>query len=381
MSQPAANSIAYRDKFAAGEDIYLLSHSIGKMPKTASQFADRHFFAAWGEQTAEAWPSWLSAIKNFQTVLGELFTSTPEAFCPQANVSSGLAKVLAALPKKPGKNVILYTENDFPSAGFVIQQAERLGFKLRKIGKSEDPQDLGVWDQTLESDVHSVFITHVHYNTNKLIPVREICVLARERGITSIVDTAQSSGIVPISFHDWQADVVLGSCIKWLCGGPGAGFLWVAPEFITALQPVDVGWFSHRKPFEFNINNFEYAVDSAKFWGGTPSVLPYVIATNSIQTMLDIGIQTIRDHNKYLNNMIVERMDPAVQVSPEDPELKGGTTVLKFAHQRKIETALSSANVQFDSRELGIRLSPHIYNTAAEIEVVIDCLSGVQPNQ
>lgn len=374
---PAPNAyISYREKFAPSEDIYLLSHSIGKMPISAAAYTNEHFFKVWHEQTTDAWPVWLTSIGKFQTALAQLFNSSAAAFCPQVNVSSGLTKVLASLPAKTGKNAIVFTENDFPSAGFVLHQARKLGFEPRMIAKTENAQDLSVWDQALADDVHSVFITHVHYNTNKLIAVAEICEIARARGITSIVDIAQSSGVVPIDLQSWRADIVLGSCIKWLCGGPGAGFVWIAPEFVEELKPFDVGWFSHKNPFEFDINNFEYASGSAKFWGGTPSILPYVVATNSIQLLDDIGVEVVQARNKSLTEKLIKQIDPRFVMSPLDFEHKGGTTVLKFEDQTKIELALTESKVQFDTREFGIRLSPHIYNTNAEIDVVLDCLLG-----
>ncbi len=376
MTAASKEHISYRDKFTPSEDIYLLSHSIGKMPISAAEYTNEHFFKVWHEQTTEAWSIWLSSINEFRTALARLFNSSATAFCPQVNVSSGLTKVLASLPTKPGKNAIVFTENDFPSAGFVLDQAEKLGFEPRMIGKSENAQDLNVWDQALIDDVHSVFITHVHYNTNKLVAVAEICEIARDRGITSIVDIAQSSGVVPIDLQKWRADIVLGSCIKWLCGGPGAGFVWIAPEFADELEPVDVGWFSHINPFEFDINNFQYASGSAKFWGGTPSVLPYVVATNSIRLLDDIGVELIQAHNKILTEKLIRHIDPRFVMSPLDLEQKGGTIVVKFADQTNIELALTESKVQFDTREFGIRLSPHIYNTEAEIDVVLECLPG-----
>lgn len=367
---------ATAELFSRDKGVYLLSHSIGKMPMSAVQFANQHFFRIWQGQPADAWPMWLGAIDAFNNSLAQLLNGAAESFCPQSNLSSGLSKVLGALPPKSGKKVIVCTENDFPSAGFVLQQAKKIGFELRMISKAEDVLDLDVWEQALQNDVHTVFITHVHYNTNKRVAVKEICEIARANGISSIVDIAQSAGIVPIDLNEWRADAVLGSCIKWLCGGPGAGFLWIAPEFLDTLTPVDVGWFSHRNPFEFDINNFEYATSSAKFWGGTPSILPYVVATNSIQTMCEIGIDKIRAHNKRLAKKLIEHVHPQSVVSPTVPGLQGGTTVLKFHDQLKVELALRHACIKFDAREQGIRLSPHIYNSEAEIDLVLDCLPG-----
>jgi len=203
---------------------------------------------------------------------------------------TSLSKLIQSLPNSEKRNVILASERDFPSAGFVLEQAQRLGYTLRLIPKEEDIQSIETWNEYLSNDIHSVFVTQVLYSSNALIPAKEICKLARKRNIFSIVDMAQAAGIVPIDLEQIKPDAVVGSCIKWLCGGPGAGYLWIAQERIAQLEPLDVGWFSHQDPFEFDINNFEFSASASRFWGGTPSVIPYIVATNSLRLINQIGV-------------------------------------------------------------------------------------------
>lgn len=359
------------------EQIYLLTHSIGLMPASAQQSVQENVFDVWQSDPTEAWPKWLGVIAGFKQALAELFNADAACFCPQSNISSGLTKVLQSFPSPANnrRNVILLTENDFPSVGFVLKKAEEMGFVTRMIPKSADPQDIDTWEAALTDDVYCTLITHSHYNTSRLIPVDAITKITRERGIISMVDLAQSSGVVPIDFQQWHADIVLGSCVKWLCGGPGAGFLWVDSSLVPQLKPTDVGWFSHRNPFEFNINNFDYADDSSRFWGGTPTVMPFALATNSIRQLLSIGVNNIREHNIRLTNKMIEAVDSNNVVSPIEPSLRGGTLVLKFSEQEKVEKALNSAGVKFDSRADGMRLSPHIYTTEEEIDRVASLVS------
>jgi len=364
----------YQDAFVPAKGIYLLNHSVGRMPHSTREHTEKHFFEAWERGQPDAWSLWLEGLAEFKNALAELFNGEASHFCPQTNISSVVTKTLYALPPKPGKNVILISENDFPSVGFAIQQAERQGYRIRFLPAEADVQQLDTWDDALTDDVHTVLITHVHFNTSKLIPVGAITQLCRLRDITSIVDIAQSSGIVPIDLQQWQADIVVGSCVKWLCGGPGAGFIWVDPQVVTTLEPLDVGWFSHQNPMEFDIHHFQYADDTSRFWGGTPSVLPYVVASNSINLIHKIGVKTIRAHNQTLTQALIDSIDPGCVVTPTDAKARGGTLVLKFPNQDQVQEALNEAGVLFDVRPLGLRLSPHIYNTHAEIETVISCL-------
>ncbi len=366
---------------------YLLTHSIGLMPRSTEAAMRDHYLKHWQSGTEDIWSHWLAGVDQFKQSLANLTNSSPSQFCPQANVSSGLAKVLTALPfseqmKRTGKNIIVATESDFPSAGFVLKQAERLGYTLKLIPKKEDLQSLSTWEKVLTKEVHTAFITQVHYNTNTLVPVEQIAELCRTKEITSIVDVAQATGIVPIDLSTSHCDVVVGSCIKWLCGGPGAGFIWLNEQIMSQLEPYDVGWFSHKNPFEFDINNFEYADDASRFWGGTPSVAAYVTASNSIDLINDIGVEKIRKHNRRLTRKLLSAVPEESVMSPNNLDKKGGTVVLKLGNQQALEHRMRDSKLVFDARQYGIRVSPHIYNTEEDIECLIECINEhYAPNQ
>ena len=360
--------------FTQKDGIYLLNHSVGCMPTNTRDVAELQFFDAWETGTPDPWARWFPVFSRFQHSLANLFNSDPNLFCPQQNVSSGLSKLLSAFPhasKNKGRNVILITENDFPSIGFVMQQAKHYGYEIQFIKDEENVLDIEIWKQHLTDRVYAVLITHGHYNSGKLVPVKDVISIARQQGVMSIVDIAQTAGVIPIDFAQWQPDVVAGSCVKWLCGGPGAGFLWVNNHVLHQLEPVDVGWFSHKNPFEFDIHNFEYADNALRFWGGTPSVLPYAIASNSIEQMHSIGVQAVREHNIRLGRQLIDALPASWLVSPNDDQFRTGTLVVTPPNRQEVEARLTALNVHFDVRKRGFRLSAHIYNTPEQIEQII----------
>ena len=276
--------IALPDVFVEHEGIYLLSHSIG-LPARGARDAAADYFEVWESDTSQAWPQWLGAIDGFREALSRLIGGQPASICPQSNVSSALSKMLGALRQSFDAPTILLTEDAFPSLGYVCEHA---GYVVRYIAADLDATDPAVWKSALSADVDIVLITHVHSNTGEQIPVADIAGIARRQGVLSIVDVAQSVGVLPVDVGAWDVDVVVGSCVKWLSGGPGAGWLWVRPDLIERCTPVDVGWFSHDDPFEFDIHDFRYAGDALRFWGGTPTVLPFVIARHSIDAIRNL---------------------------------------------------------------------------------------------
>jgi len=366
----------HRDTFALGEGIYLLNHSVGRPPRSAEAAAKAGFFEPWQTGTGEPWDAWFAEVDRFRSAVGALLNSPADNVCPQANLSSALTKIVHSLRRRIGRDTIVYTEADFPSMGFVLAMAGRAGFRLRCIPDTADFGSLECWESTLDDDCCLALVTHVHSNTSRQVPVADICRLAREREVMTVVDVAQSAGIVPVDAVAWDADFIVGSCVKFLCGGPGAGFLWVSDRVLHECRPTDVGWFSHADPFEFDIHEFRYAESALRFWGGTPAVLPYSVAANSLETMIDIGIERIRAHSLELTQTIVNSVPRKCLFTPARPASRGGTVVLDFGEQQSAAArALTEAGVHFDVRRTGMRLSPHVYTSREEIETVISCLA------
>jgi selenocysteine lyase/cysteine desulfurase len=342
---------------------YLLTHSVGCLPRAAREALDTNFVRPWAECGGHAWPEWLAHVEEFRAALAQLFGGAPAEYCPQSNLSSGLSKLLLALPASPaGKRTLLAAEDSFPSLGFVLQKSARLGFETRLIPRAQLPDDLRTWSEALTSDVRVALVTHVHSNTGRVAPIEAVARLCRERGILCVLDVAQSAGILPLDFPASGADVVLGSCIKWLCGGPGAGYLWIRPGLVKTLEPVDVGWFSHEDPFEMDIHSFRYATGAQRFWGGTPSVAPYVMAAASLRHLHTLGVGEIHAHNRRLIGLFKEALPPAWRARlPTWPI--GGTLCISLGGDFDAVTAsLEKAGAQFDSRGDVVRMSFHACN-------------------
>ncbi len=354
----------YKQQFHLPEGSYLLSHSVGCLPRQTKQVQAR-FIKLWQEKGDGAWDEWLASIERFRLSLAKLLNGQARDICPQVNVSSAVSKVLSSLPWRPEKNKILISQLDFPSVGFALSQAERSGYQIVKMPAINGGFTLESWLSYLTEDTRLALITHSLYGNSFLNPVGDIVRLARQRQIFTLIDIAQSAGVVPIDLQQWNADFVVGSCIKWLCGGPGAGFLWANPAQVDQFLPMDVGWFSHEDPFEFDINHFVYATGAQRFFGGTPSVLPYMIASAGIDVINQIGVKSIRAHNQAMTTLLVQQAQAMGfnLLSPADPWRRGGTVCIGFKRPEKVCEQLRKEKVLVDYRPaFGVRFSPHIYN-------------------
>ncbi|WP_166421129.1 aminotransferase class V-fold PLP-dependent enzyme [Pseudoalteromonas sp. Z1A8] len=361
-----------KNDFCMADGCYLLNHSVGRPLKNTQQYLAQHYFLPWEGSNKEPWQQWLPAVEQFTAALGKLFNTASSQFCPQANLSSGLTKLLMSHPRLQQKNCkVLMAQSDFPSMGFAMQKALPECAQIIFIPEHEDLSDIRVWQRYITADIDLVFISHVYSNTGVQAPVYDIVAISKLTKSLSIVDVAQSAGVIPLDLSILDADFMIGSSVKWLCGGPGAAYLWVNKHQITYCEPKDVGWFSHQNPFEFDINHFEYNASALKFWGGTPSVAPYIIAANSIAYFAELTAHKVREHNLAMLTLIHEQLSEYV-VSPMSSDKCSGTVILFFAGQQEyVLTELDKAKVSVDARKFGIRVSPHIYNNREDVEQFI----------
>lgn len=358
----------YRSRFhVPGPGPYALTHSAGCLPRSAAAALHTHYLEPWQQRGGDAWGTWLGAVDEFRGALAAMFGGAASQWCPQVNLSSGLAKLLGALPAPdPARAVWLLHEDSFPSMGFVLQQAQRQGHQLHILPRTQDPGLPATWEQALTPDVSGVLLSHVHSNTGRVAPVEWVAQQCRERGVLCVVDVAQSAGILPWNVETLGADAVLGSCVKWLCGGPGAGFLWLRPELCAQLQPVDVGWFSHADPFEFDIHHFEPAADARRFWGGTPDIAPFVIAAQSLRELQGIGVHAILAHNRDLISIFRAALPARWQASVRTDGHGGTLCMAAGGDADLIAPRLAADSVRFDRRGDTLRLSFHLCNDAAD---------------
>jgi kynureninase len=375
MTLESSNKDYKLDFHLPEQGCYLLNHSVGRPLKSAQQVFDDSFFSPWQNQSTEPWQQWLSSIETFQAALGHLFNHQPENFCPQANLSSALCKLVMSHPRltKPSAKLLM-SEQDFPSMGFALRHALP-ECEISYIPKELDITCLDVWLSYLSQDTDLLFISQVYSNSGQQAPVKSIIDQAKQQGTLTLIDVAQSAGIIPLDLSETAPDFMIGSSVKWLCSGPGAAYLWVHPNQMESCEPKDVGWFSHDNPFEFDIHNFRYHQGALRFWGGTPSVAPFILAAHSIHYTNQIPAGLARKHNlrllALLDNAFGERL-----VSPIEPSKCSGTAILQFGDaQIAVLNALKTAHIGVDARRLGIRVSPHIYNDEDDITHLIEVIN------
>lgn len=363
-----------RELFNKPSGPYFLSHSVGLAPLAARAALENGYLGPWEAGDSAVWTKWLAAVDAFTAALAPAIGAHADDICPQTNISSALTKVLFSLPVKKGRARIVLCEEDFPTVGFVLAQAERLGLKPIFLKSGAHLADPDAWKEAFSDDVHLLHLTHVFSNLGLKTPVAEIVARARAKGVITVIDAAQSAGGVVVNADEWGADFLTGTSLKYLCGGPGASFLWVNPSIAPRCAPADVGWFSHEDPFEFDIRRFAYAKGAARYWGGTPSIAPFAIARAGAELVAGVGVSAIAAANQARLDRIFAALPAEAFASHVKKGERGCSFIIRPRDADRAAAALAEEKIVFDRREGGLRFSIHLYNDEDDIEKLIGAL-------
>jgi kynureninase len=267
------------------------------------------------------------------------------------------------------------TALDFPSVRYVYDRlAARLGARIVVVpsedGISIDTEQLLA---AIDERTRLVAISHVLFRSAFVMDVEAICHHAHNAGALVSLDAFHSVGVMPVDVKRIGADFLTGGVLKWLCGGPGGCFLYVAPDVRDTLQPALTGWQAHARPFGFE-PEMEYASDAFRWLGGTPVVPALFAAIEGPRIVRRAGIARIREKSVRQTSRLIELADArGYRVTvPRDSARRGGTVAFDVPHGDAVEKYLLARNVLVDYRpNAGVRVAPHFYTSDSELELAV----------
>jgi kynureninase len=240
-------------------------------------------------------------------------------------------------------------------------------------------EDDGAVVEAIDERTLLVPVTHVLYQDGRIQDVEAIARRAREAGAHVVLDAYQSAGTVPLDVTALGVDFAVGGSVKWLCGGPGAGWLYVRPDLIERLEPTFVGWQAHARPFAFE-PELEYAEGIARFLTGTPNVPALYAATAGYDLVEAVGVPAIRAHSERQTALLLDLVEAAgfESSTPRDVGQRGGTVVIRTPEFAAVGKELVERGIICDYRpEVGIRLGPHFFTTDDELRFAIDQITEI----
>jgi kynureninase len=373
-TQAAKPLLSYREQFPIlATSTYLINNSLGAMPAAVRAALD-DYAGLWEREGVAAWHDWLPMVGEVGDLLGRLIGAPAGSVVMHHSVSSTLAIVASCFEWKPPRNKVIYTSNEFPTVDFFWDSWQRFGARSIRIDSDRHVFPLEEVLEAIDEETLIVSISHVLFRSSQIVDVEAVVERAHERGAHVLIDAYQSVASMPIDVTSWNVDFLVGGSVKWLCGGSGAGYLYVRPDLITELEPAVCGWFSHEDPFVFDGKPMRWAPNITRFLGGTPAMPGLYAAREGYRIIEEVGTRAIRDNSLQLTRPLIHwAQERGLTLrTPVDDERRGGHVTIDMPRCEEVSKRLLERRFFVDYRPgSGIRISPHFFNSVAEVEAVM----------
>jgi kynureninase len=371
--------LAFRDEFPILEHSnYLVSNSLGAMPRVVPERL-AEYARQWAELGVRAWAKgWWSMPVSVGDLIAPLIGADAHSVSMQPNVTIGQSIVLSAMDFSGERDTVVMTELDFPSVRYAYQElARKFGARVVVV-----PSDDGLTiDQdrllaAIDERVRLVSVSHVLFKSAFILDADAICAHAHRMGALVSLDAYHSVGVIPVDVKRSGVDFLTGGVLKWLCGGPGAAFLYASPAVRGTLEAALTGWQAHSHPFAFD-TEMDYAGGIERWLTGTPAIPALFAATAGPEIVTRAGIAGIREKSIRQTEWLIAAADARGHRvhAPRDSSRRGGTVAFDVPHGHEVAQYLLSRDIIVDYRVgAGIRIGPHFYTRDEELDACIGAI-------
>jgi kynureninase len=360
---------------------YMISNSLGAMPRGVYDEM-RAYADSWGERGVRAWEEgWWEMAVNVGDKIAPLIGAGQGEISLHQNVTLIQAVISSCFDFRGPRNKVVLTDLEFPSIQYFYHEQRRNGARVELV-PSGDPVrfDLNRFLDAIDETTLLVPISQVLFRSAYIVDSRAIIEKAHRVGAHVILDLFQAAGAIPVDVRGLGADFACGGVLKWLCGGPGVGYLYVREDLRTKLQPAIAGWLAHRRPFAFETGAIDAREDSFRYLNGTPHIPALYACQPGLDILNKAGIGAIREKSMRMTARLFDGAKAhgwRVNTS-ENPAERAGTVSVECPHAAEVCRELLAREILVDYRpKAGVRLSPHFYNREEECDLAIAQISDI----
>jgi kynureninase len=367
----------WRDEFPILERAtYLNSCSLGALSRRSVEHLAR-FQEDWHSHGASAWyETWMGRLAELRSRVGGMVGAGDDEVAFSASVSAALA-VIASTVDYRHRNRVVCAALDFPTIAY--QWMVRPDVEVVLVPSDDGATiDLQRWAEAVDHRTAVVATSHVFFTTGAIQDLKGLAEIAHRAGALFVVDAYQSAGQVPVDLRADDIDVLIAGPLKWLMGGPGLAYTVVRRELIAGMKPTTTGWFGAADQFDFEITRHAFKDDARRLELGTPALPTVHTALGGQEIVDEIGITAIRQRNQALTERLIDRAQEAgfrIRMAPER-DARSAIVMIAASDPPAAVRHLDRAGIIVDARPGYVRVSPHFYNTTAEVENVVEELAA-----
>jgi kynureninase len=360
---------------------YLISNSLGAMPRGV--YDRLHSYAdSWAERGVRAWEEgWWDMAVGVGDQIAPLIGAAPGEISLHQNVTVTQAVIASCFDLRRPRNKVVMTDLEFPSIQYFYHAQQQHGARVELVPSSDPVRfDLDRFLAAIDETTLLVPISMVLFRSAYIVDVRAIIERAHRVGAHVILDVFQAAGTIPVDVRALGADFAVGGVLKWLCGGPGVGYLYVREDLRSRLQPALTGWLAHRRPFAFETGGIDSREDSFRYLNGTPHIPALYACQPGLEILNKAGIAAIRAKSVTMTTRLLEgALSRGWRVNtPQNPAERAGTVSIDCPHAYEVCRELLAREILVDYRpKAGVRISPHFYNRPEECDLALDQIDEI----
>jgi kynureninase len=360
---------------------YLISNSLGAMPRAVYD-SMRSYADSWAERGVRAWEEgWWEMAVGVGDKIAPLIGANPGEISLHQNVTVIQAVIASCFDFRGPRSKIVMTDLEFPSIQYFYHEQRRLGARVELVASSDPVRiDLDKFLAAIDETTLLVPISQVLFRSSYIVDAQAIIERAHRVGAHVILDVFQAAGTIPIDVRSLGADFAVGGVLKWLCGGPGVGYLYVREDLRSKLHPALTGWIAHRRPFRFESGAIDSREDSFRYLNGTPHIPALYACQPGLEILNAVGIEAIRAKSVRMTTRLLEgaKSHGWLVNTPENPDERAGTVSIDCPHAYEVCRELLEREILVDFRpKAGVRFSPHFYNRIEECDFAIEQVDDI----
>lgn len=366
----------FRDRFAVFDRLtYLNSCSQGALADPVRVAYDDYLRSL--EEHGSRWDLWVERQERVRALLARLLNVDTSEIAVTSSASAGVSALAGAFDYAGGRSTVVTTDAEFPTIGQIWHAQARRGARVVHVPTAPDHTvPVEHFEKVIDDDTAIVSVTDVSFTTGARTDLAPVVELAHSRGAYVLVDAYQSVGSLPLDLTALDVDFMVGGTLKYLLGSPGVAFLFARSRRTDDLVPVSTGWFAAADIFAMNAHGYEPAKDARRFEAGTPAIPSLYAAEAALELVLEVGVADSAVHVAALVDQLrsgVREIGGTV-VTPADPRRHGALLTVAATDDQAYVDALEAEGVVASCRAGNVRISPHFYNTAADVDVALGAL-------